>query len=100
MQRLFEEVYNKQKTYNETARSRLTFSEPKDPLSRMIQAKDKRDYRCYTYSSELGIHLTTNELGTEKICETLSQSVAPKKTCHIGVSGWYNLDVIAIRRPE
>ena len=80
--------------------SRLTFSEKADPLSKKILALDNTSYQSTTYSSLFGVNITSNEIGTKKIYEALSQFKASKNSCHIGVSGWYNLDVIATRRTE
>ncbi len=80
--------------------SRLNFLGKEDPLSKKFRTLDNFTYQSITYSSVYGVNITSNEIGTQKAYKTLSQVKASKNSCHIGVSGWYNLDVIAIRRTE
>ncbi|MDF1828045.1 MAG: hypothetical protein P1U39_07170 [Legionellaceae bacterium] len=79
---------------------RLTFTGTTDPLSKRINRLNNSSYQSTTYSSVMGVNMTTNEVESQGVYETLSQNRASKQSCHIGVSGWYNLDVIALRRSE
>lgn len=79
---------------------RLTILNKQDPLSKKIRELDNLNYSSTSYSSLLGVNITTNEIGVESAFQILSASKAAINTCHIGVSGWYNLDVIATRRSQ
>ena len=65
-----------------------------DPLSRRLRTLS--DQSC---SDEVvGVYITTNERGLEKARSILRQKPLQPQSCHIGFSGWYNLDIISLRK--
>ncbi|MBS4167892.1 hypothetical protein [Parachlamydia sp. AcF125] len=47
-----------------------------------------------------GVYISTNESNTKKSSEFLSTYPSTLTRCHVGFSGWHNLDIIAIRRSD
>jgi hypothetical protein len=47
--------------------------------------------------SIMGIYLTTNEMGSEKIAERLKKKPIVMESCHIGFSGMHNFNIMALR---
>lgn len=45
-----------------------------------------------------GIYISTNESNFRGVQTILAQEERKENACHIGFSGWYNLDVVATRR--
>lgn len=82
-----------------TTRSRLDLKfVSTDPLSKKIIALDQVGYEPTSYPRTSGVNITTNEAGHREAIQGLAASKAPTNSCHIGVSGWFNLDVIAARQ--
>lgn len=65
-----------------------------DVLSRKIRMlhNDTIDYRDYCY-------IGTNETGLEAIRQSLTAGTTALR-CHVGVSGWYNFDLMCITKPD
>lgn len=64
-----------------------------DGLSKAIMKLENKET-----SSILGVYLVTNEEGTEDIYQRCLDEPKVSDACHIGFSGWYNLNIIALRR--
>jgi hypothetical protein len=77
---------------------RLTVSCNSDPLSKKILKLDIQNFQSQTYFGINGVNIDTNEYGSVQIIQKLAETKAARNSCHIGVSGWYNLHVIAARQ--
>ena len=65
-----------------------------NPLSKRLRAWNDPDCK----REIVGVCITTNEEGSKEIREILKQTPPVPKSCHIGFSGWYNFDIMAVRR--
>lgn len=66
-----------------------------DALSRRI----RKLHNCDIGDGNI-VYIATNEVGTERVTETLKIVPRTCKSCHVGFSGWYNFDLVAIRRSD
>lgn len=68
-----------------------------DPVTRSLRALHHPILAQKPQHSR-GLYLATNESGVEQIRVQLQQVPLVANGCHLGVSGFYNLDLIALRR--
>lgn len=67
-----------------------------DPLSRAIMKLENLDENK-DLLVQCGIYLTTNEERADKIYQRCLSEPKVDNACHIGFSGWYNLNIMALR---
>ncbi len=68
-----------------------------NPLSKHLRQLDNLAIK-QPPAQNVGIYITTNESGTSDIAEQLTKTPPVAQSCHIGFSGWHNLDIMALRR--
>lgn len=77
---------------------------PSAHLSRPIQIHNPLCTRIRSFNNDscndsvIGVYITTNEVGLETTNSVLRSHPRKPLSCHIGFSGWYNFDLMALRK--
>ena len=74
------------------------YADKADVISRRILQLDNPNQSNQDYDRSYGINVTSNEIGEIDTLQQLSKAKAPRGACHIGVSSWFNLDIMAVRK--
>lgn len=68
-----------------------------NPLSKRLRRLDNTSL-THAPKHSAGVYITTNEERPEVIAARLAETPNTSQGCHIGFSGWYNLDLMALRQ--
>lgn len=65
-----------------------------NPLSKKLRALND----AYCKGNLCGVYISTNEEGVSDIRQAINQIPTVPQSCHIGFSGWYNFDIMTMRK--